>query len=109
MAVSPIGNIVYVNQNQHANVSQQANQIHKAEFQGLINLNSFSDKLKELQEVRPTQESEAINKDRERESEERESDPREERRKKREAVVKAEHEEELERIAKSMHILDIKG
>ena len=59
MAISTIGNITYINQNMQTTSAAYAN----AAQRGDIIPQEFEDKLKEIQEVRPTETDMKINKD----------------------------------------------
>lgn len=59
MAISPIGNITYINQNMQATSATHANAMQR----GDIIPQEFEDKLKEIQEVRPTETGNKIDKD----------------------------------------------
>lgn len=63
MAITQVGNIAYINQNTLLNSQMQAAQLNAANAQTAINLKDFSDKMQEVSEVRPTEESKAIDKD----------------------------------------------
>lgn len=62
MAISPIGNITYINQNTQLNSVQQANAVARGDMGDVI-AKEFQDKLKDIQEVRPTEDSQSINPD----------------------------------------------
>lgn len=59
MAISPIGNITYINQNMQATSATHANAMQR----GDMIPQEFEDKLKEIQEVRPTETGNKIDKD----------------------------------------------
>ncbi|WP_455939458.1 hypothetical protein [Helicobacter fennelliae] len=59
MAISQIGNITYINQNMQTTSAQHANAMQRGDFIP----DEFEDKLKEIEEVRPTEQNQAINKD----------------------------------------------
>lgn len=59
MAISPIGNITYINQNMQATSATYANAMQR----GDMIPQEFEDKLKEIQEVRPTETGNKIDKD----------------------------------------------
>ena len=58
MAISPIGNITYINQNMQATSATHANAMQR----GDMIPQEFEDKLKEIQEVRPTETGNKIDK-----------------------------------------------
>ncbi|PAF42830.1 hypothetical protein [Helicobacter sp. 11S02596-1] len=62
MAISPIGNVTYINQNSQAPAVQQANALNRSDLTNIIN-KEFEDKIKDIQEVRPTEDTQAIHPD----------------------------------------------
>lgn len=72
MAVSPIGNVTFINQNAQVGSVQQANAQVKLDFQAMVNLQSMQEEQDEIQEVRPTEENAEV-------KDEREGDGKEER------------------------------
>ncbi|MCE3036972.1 hypothetical protein LW135_03905 [Helicobacter sp. faydin-H20] len=96
MAISPIGNITYINQNTQVNVANLRNN----ESMPIIN-QEFKDKINEIQEVRPTEETNTINKDSKKENKQsfQEKNTKEQ-----------DNKEEIEKQNySSEHILDIKA
>ena len=65
MAVSPISNVNFINQNSQVGSIQQANNQVKLDFQAMISLQEMQDKENEVQEVRPTEETPKTNEDKE--------------------------------------------
>ena len=65
MAVSPVGNAIYVNQNMHVAASKQNDQLNRFEIQNFYAANAANEKDKVIQQVRPTEESHEINPDKE--------------------------------------------
>ena len=63
MAITQIGNIAYINQNTLLNSQMQAAQLNAPNAQTAINIQEFSEKMQEIAEVRPTEESKEIDKD----------------------------------------------
>lgn len=59
MAISPIGNITYINQNTQVNLQNQPNRMDMT----LLNLQEHEDKLKEIEEVRTPEDTQRIHKD----------------------------------------------
>ena len=53
MAVTPVGNMTYINQNSQVGSVQQANTQVKLDFQSMVNLQQMQEKQEEIQEVRP--------------------------------------------------------
>ncbi len=100
MAVSPLGNITYINQNMQSSSIQHANAQQRMDFQALVNLQEMDEKQQEIEEVRPAEETDALNEDREKEKEEFHSQEQEE---------EAQESEQEEEVKSSSHILDIKA
>ncbi|PAF47197.1 hypothetical protein BKH41_07915 [Helicobacter sp. 12S02232-10] len=101
MAISPIGNVTYINQNTQASSVQQANSISRSDLISITN-KEFEDKLKIIGEVRPTEDSQAVQPDAQgnggfygNSKEKQSKDPKSE-------------ESKEETPLKSSHILDIK-
>ncbi|OCR05922.1 hypothetical protein BA920_03075 [Helicobacter pullorum] len=65
MAVSPISNVNYINQNSQVSSVQQANAQIKLDFQTMVNLQEMQDRQEEIQEVRPTEETLKTDEDKE--------------------------------------------
>ena len=65
MAVTPIGNLTFINQNAQVSSVQQANTQVKLDFQSMVNLQTLQEQQEEIQEVRPTEETLAVNDERE--------------------------------------------
>lgn len=59
MAISTIGNITYINQNMQTTSAAHANAMQRGDFIP----REFEDKLREIEEVRPTETENKINKD----------------------------------------------
>lgn len=102
MGVTPLGNITYINQNTQVSAIHHANAQQKVDFQAMVNLQQMNEKLEEISEVRPPEESKSIDPDREKERE-RGHEERLLAKKKREAK---ESEESLPPL--EPHLLDIK-
>lgn len=101
MAVGPIGNAIYVNQ-QMATVASEKNAIlNRFELQAMAAAAASQEKEKEIEEVRPPEEVQRVDPDREHTKEQAEQEER-----------RAEHEEHPEEKAsiaqKPLHLLDIK-
>lgn len=100
MAIGPIGNAIYVNQ-QIASVASDKNvQLNRFELQALAAQVIMQDQEKEVLEVRPTEENHAVDPDREHTKEQAEQ---EERRSEDHEKTSSQEEE-----PKPLHILDIK-
>lgn len=63
MALSPIGNVTFINQNSQLGSVQHANNMQKVDFMLSANMQEFTDKLKAVQEVSPAPETRAIDPD----------------------------------------------
>lgn len=101
MAIGPIGNTIYVNQ-QIASVASDKNvQLNRFELQALAAQEIMQDQEKEVLEVRPAEENHAVDPDREHTKEQAEQEER-----RSEAQENASSLEEEEQ--KPLHILDIK-
>ncbi len=101
MAVGPIGNTIYVNQ-QMATVASEKNAVlNRFEMQAMAAAAASQETKKEIEEVRPPEENHAIDPDREHTKEQAEQDER-----------RQEHEEhpaeEAVPAQKPLHLLDIK-
>ena len=106
MALSPIGNVTYINQNSQLGSIQHANNMHKADFTLATNMQNFVDKMKAVQEVSPAPQVEAI-------------DPEKDENKKRDFQEKQKKQQEQEKteyvvededfIPDKTHLLDIRA
>jgi len=102
MAIGPVGNAIYVNQ-QTASVASVANSHNnRVDFQNMIAQTAAQEKEKEVIEVRPTEENHEVDPDREHEKNEAEQETQ--RNEKRE---KSEEKEDKESET-PLHRLDIK-
>ena len=101
MAISPLGNIVYINQNMHIAASKVTNQLNRYDLQNFMTAEMIKDKDKIITEVRPTEESHGIDPDREK------NQPQEEKEKEHD---QEEYEEEKgpHSDTPNLHILDVK-
>lgn len=101
MAVGPIGNAIYVNQ-QMATVASVANTHNsRVEFQNIVAQSIVQEREQEIAEVRPTEENQQVDPDREHQK--HEADQESSRSKKQEVVENEEKESQT-----PLHILDIK-
>ena len=100
MAISPIGGVIYSNQQMAGVAAEVGAHNNRFELQALAAANATSIQKKEVQEVRPAEENQNIDPDREHQ---REQADQEERR------SSDETEFEHEKIAKKpLHLLDVK-
>jgi hypothetical protein len=100
MALGPIGNTIYVNQ-QMATVASEKNAIlNRFELQSLAAASASQEAREEIEEVRPTEENQGVDPDREHTKEQAEQDER-----------RPQHEEQKEEEPtppSPLHLLDIK-
>jgi hypothetical protein len=102
MAIGPVGNAIYVNQ-QMASVASEKNAVHnRFELQNVAANAITNDKQKEVDEVRPTEENHEVDPDREHQKHESDDELK---RKPRETP---EEEEESEEESDGIPHLDIK-
>ncbi len=100
MAIGPIGNTIYVNQQMASVASEKTAVLNRFELQTLAAASASQEVRKEIEEVRPTEENHGVDPDREHTKEQAEQ---EERRSSQE-----EDNEEETPPQKPVHILDIK-
>lgn len=97
MAIGPIGNTIYVNQ-QMATVASEKNVIlNRFELQSLAAASASQEVRNEIEEVRPTEENQGVDPDREHTKEQAEQEER-----------RPQHEEQKEEEPTPLHLLDIK-
>ncbi|PAF51210.1 hypothetical protein BKH43_03125 [Helicobacter sp. 13S00401-1] len=110
MAVSPLGNLTYINQASSVTANLQANNItHPIP----VNQQLFADALNQVQEVRPAEESEALNPDRDSAKHEFDEEAKEQlgeepKPHKKYSYAKATREEDM-LLKPDRHLLDISG
>lgn len=98
MAVGPIGNAIYVNQQMASVASEKNALLNRFELQALAAATVSQEEKKEIEEVRPTEENHAVDPDREHTKEQAEQEER-----------RSEHQgEKSPEKAKPLHLLDIK-
>jgi len=100
MAIGPVGNTIYVNQQMASVASDKNVQLNRFELQALAAQVMMHDQEKEVLEVRPAEENQAVDPDREHTKEQAEQ---EERRPEHHESDTAKPEE-----TKPLHLLDIK-
>jgi hypothetical protein len=106
MAVGPVGAMVYTNQNMHLQATKQLDFQSKLDAQNLAAAAATNEKSKEIQEVRPTEETYKIDPEKEHE---RERSDKEAGAKEGQTPDKKEKKEPIkEKSSSSNHILDIK-
>jgi len=82
MSISPVGNVVYVNQQTASITPLQGNQNTRFDLQNVMAQQIVNDKEKEIQEVRPTEQNEEVDPDREHQKEEAEQNQKQFQKKK---------------------------
>lgn len=100
MAIGPVGNAIYVNQQMASVASDKNVQLNRFELQALAAQVIMQDEEKEIQEVRPTEENQQVDSDREHAKEQAEQE--EKRSKQQEDDAPAAEE------SQPLHLLDIK-
>jgi hypothetical protein len=103
MAVSPLGNVIQINQNMHIAANKVANAISRIDVQDLAAKEISKDEKKEVQEVRPTEETYKVNEEGEREKHQAQDERYRQKRKDKE------EDEEEEKSKDSLHHLDLKA
>ena len=100
MAIGPIGNTIYVNQ-QMATVASEKNAIlNRFELQMAAAANATQEKQAQIEEVRPTEENQGVDADREHTKEQADQEGK--------RSPKEEKQDEEENPPKRLHILDVK-
>ncbi len=100
MAIGPVGNTIYVNQQMASVASDKNVQLNRFELQALAAQVMMQEQEKEIQEVRPTEENQKTDPDREHAKEQAEQEER-----------RPEHHEDessTQESSKPLHLLDIK-
>lgn len=69
MAIGPIGNAIYVNQQSLSVANTQANQNSRVDFQNMVAATLANEKDEKVIEVRPTEENQGVDSDREHQKE----------------------------------------
>lgn len=64
MAISPLGNLTFINQNLQVGASMQAGTQHREDVANLANMQDFQEKLEGVEEIRKLEENESLNPDR---------------------------------------------
>ena len=102
MAVSPLGNVIQVNQMTPVATSAQNTHNNRVDFQNMVAQSQMQEKDEKVIEVRPTEENQEVDPDREHQREEAD---RETKRAKKQAQEDQDQEQES---GFSVHKLDIK-
>ena len=100
MAISPVGNVIFVNQQTVSASSIQGNQNTRFDLQNVAAQSAVNEKEQEIQEVRPTEENHEVDPDREHQREEKDQEQK--------RSEKKEGDSEEEKGEESLYRLDIK-
>lgn len=100
MAIGPIGNTIYVNQQMASVASEKNVLLNRFELQALAAASASQEIRNEIEEVRPAEENHAVDPDREHTKEQAEQEER--------RPSKEEENKEETSPPKPVHILDIK-
>jgi len=100
MAIGPIGNTIYVNQQMASVASEKNVLLNRFELQALAAASASQEIRNEIEEVRPAEENHAVDPDREHTKEQAEQEERRQ--------SKEEENKEETSPPKPVHILDIK-
>ena len=102
MAIGPLGNIVFVNQNTQVAAFKATTQLNRYEVQNFMAAEAMKEKEKVVTEVRPAEESHAIDPDRE------QNQAQEDAQKEHNKQEQEKNEEGLHSDTPNIHILDVK-
>ncbi len=105
MAISPVGGVIYANQNMQVPASKQIDFQNRLDLQNVVAAELIKEKEKEVEEIRPTEESYKIDPENEHEKEKSEEESGE---KEEEAKFANKIEKKIKKDSKSTHLLDIK-
>lgn len=100
MAIGPIGNAIYVNQQMASVASEKTSLLNRFELQALAASNATQDARKEIEKVRPPEENHGVDPDREHAKEQADQEQQ-----------RSKHQDEEaseDTPQKALHILDIK-
>lgn len=100
MAISPLGNIVYINQNMNVAAAKVTSQLNRYELQTFMTAEMLREKEAKVAEVRPTEEGHGIDPDREHYEDDREPEKKD---KKEQQEDEGPHSD-----TPNLHILDVK-
>ncbi len=105
MSISPISGIIYANQNMQIPASKQIDFQNKLDLQNVMAAEVLNEKEKEIEEVRPTEESYKIDPQNEHEKEKQDEQSGE---KEKEAEFLDKIEKNIKNKKSNNHLLDIK-
>lgn len=100
MAIGPIGNAIFVNQQTATVSSVQGNQNNRFDLQNVAAQAAVNEKEKEVEKVRPAEENHEVDPDRDHQRDEADRETK--------RSEKEEHEEKEEEPENPVHLLDIK-
>ncbi|MBD3806571.1 hypothetical protein [Sulfuricurvum sp.] len=100
MAIGPIGNTIYVNQQMATVASEKTALLNRFELQAIAAAHATQETRKEIEEVRPTEENHGVDSEREHTKEQAKQEEQH--------SEKHEEEEKWDSSSKLLHILDIK-
>ena len=96
MAVSPVGNTTFINQNSQVSSTQHANAQAKLDFQALVNIQEMENKQNEIAEVRPAEDIKKTDED-------AKGSKQEQKKKKKKAKKSKKKEQEKDEIVRDSH------
>ncbi|CAM3427001.1 hypothetical protein [Helicobacter labetoulli] len=109
MALTPIGNVTYINQNSQVGSMQHANAMQKVDFALNANMQEFVDKLKAVQEVAPAQETKAIDPDDKQEKKNEQEAHNDSAQPSEEESLAVVEDESIACVSDEVHLLDIRA
>jgi len=104
--VGPVGSVIYTNQMTQAATDLQNTQNNRVDFQNIAAQAAANEKQKEIEDVRPAEENQEVDPDREHQRDE--ADEEAKMLKKRKNKDEDENEEESSNMENALHKLDIK-
>jgi hypothetical protein len=102
MAIGPLGNVIFINQNMHVAASKQTDMLNRYEIQNFHAALTANEKDEVIQEVRPTEETHHIDPDRE-----HQKDQEEQKNKKSKELKQKEDKINDQTTRSTLHLLDI--
>lgn len=105
MGISPLGGVIYANQNMQVPAAKQIDFQSKLDLQNVMAAELLNEKEKEVEEVRPTEESYKIDPENEHEREKKDEESGE---KENEEKLMNKVEKKIKDKKQSTHLLDIK-
>lgn len=105
MAITPLGGVIFANQNMQIPAAKQIDFQNKLDLQNVMAAEVLNEKEKEVEEIRPTEESYKIDPQNEHEKEKQDEQSGE---KEKEAEFVSKSEKSLKKKKSGEHLLDIK-